>query len=142
MASHKLLKDCVTLFTYAGEENKVAKFHKTILHNVLCVDSLGVKATNQGDSADNNATLYIFDTKVIAESQFGVAKEYMPFEKWLTCHEQDKYWTLRDDEKDFFVKGICESETPKGVKNVFSITKSIHYTSGTSRMWHWEINGR
>ena len=142
MPSLKMLKDCVTLFNYVGEENMVAKYQKTILRNVFCVESFGVRESVQGDSSNNSATLYIFDTKVVAESGTGVQKQYLPFSEWKNRSDREEYWTLRNDEKDFFVKGCCENDSPRGVAGVHAITKSVHYDSGTSRMWHWEINGR
>lgn len=142
MASKKMLPDTVTLYNYIGESDMIAQYSITVLTNVFCDTGYGASATQQGKAPQDTARLFIFDGKVRAESIGGAKKQFLPFDEWEKSNSKKDFWTLNESEKDFFVEGISEYPTPQeNHKTAYAISKAHYYKKGTSRMWHWEIDG-
>lgn len=143
MASNRMLTDTVTLYNYVGEKNMVAQYAVTILSNVFCDTDFGASATTQGKSPQDTARLYVFDKKVFASSIGGSKKQFLSFEEWKKLDNKSDFWTFNENEKDFFVLGYSNCENPKeNAKPTYAISKAHYFKKGTSRMWHWEIDGR
>lgn len=143
MASKRMLPDIVTLYNYIGEKDMVAQYSVTVLSNVFCDTDYGATASQQGKTPQDSARLYVFDSKVRAVSIGGAKKQFLPFDKWEKAKDKKDFWTFNEDEKDYFVEGISEYPTPQeNAKPAYAITKAHYFKKGTSRMWHWEIDGR
>lgn len=143
MASNRMLPDTVTLYNYIGEKNMIAQYSVTVLANVFCDTDYGAAASQQGKTPQDNARLYVFDSKIRATSLSGVKKQFLPFDIWQTTNDKNSFWTFNENEKDFFVEGVSEYRTPQeNAKHAYAITKAHYFKKGTSRMWHWEIDGR
>lgn len=143
MASKRMLTNTVTLYNYIGERDMVAEYEVTILSNVFCDTDFGASATMQGKTPQDTARLYVFDNKVCATSIGGSKKQFLPFEEWDKLEDKSDFWTFNENEKDFFVFGFSDYEKPKeNVKPTYAISKAHYFKKGTSRMWHWEIDGR
>lgn len=144
MPSRRMLPDTVTLFNYIGEADMVAEYSVTIFNNVFCDTSYGDKASIQGGVPNNAARLYIFDMQSCAYSVDGKRKTFVPFSEWEKLTDKSLYWTIREDNKDYFAVGKhCVSLLKQGFAGTqpFSIMKARHYNIGTPRMRHWEIDG-
>ena len=144
MPSRRMLPDTVTLFNYIGEVNMVAEYLVTIFTNVFCDTSYGDKASIQGGVSNNAARLYIFDMQSCAYSMDGKKKKFVPFSEWEELADKSLYWTIREDNKDYFAVGKhCVSSLKQSLEGAqpFPITKARRYNIGTPRMRHWEIDG-
>lgn len=142
MARYRMLPDTVTLFNYLGEKDLTAEYAVTILKNVYCDVEYGAKSTAKGTVPENAAMLYIFDTKVLAESVNGKPKAYLPYNEWNNAEDKKDYWSLNPENKDFFVKGRTNTNNPLNSDIDAYKVGSVHiYKHGTSRMWHKEIIG-
>lgn len=143
MASRRMLPDTVTLYNYIGEKEMVAQYSVTVLSNVFCDTDYGATASQQGKSPQDSARLYVFDSKVRAVSADGAVKQFLPFDEWQKIDNKNEFWTFNEDGNDFFVEGISNCKTPReNAKPAYAITKAHYFKKGTSRMWHWEIDGR
>lgn len=142
MANNRMLSDIITLYNYIGERDMVAQYAVTILYNVFCDTNFGASATMQGKTPQDAARLYVFDSKVCAASIGGSKKQFLPFEEWNELEDKSDFWTFNENEKDFFVLGFSNCENPKeNAKPTYAISKAHYFKKGTSRMWHWEIDG-
>lgn len=122
----------------------VAEYSVTILSNVMCDMSCGDKASIQGGVSNNAARLYIFDMQSCTYSVDGKKKKFVPFSEWEKLTDKSLYWTIREDNKDYFAVGKhCVSSPNQCIDEAqpFSVMKARHYNMGTPRMRHWEIDG-
>lgn len=142
MAKYKILPDTVTLFNYLGEKDLNAEYAVTILKNVYCDTEFGVRSSTKGTVPENAAMLYIFDTKVYAESLSGKQKPFLPYDEWAKVENKEDCWSLNPENKDFFINGVVSADNPQNADiEAYKISKIHTYKNGTSRMWHREIVG-
>lgn len=141
MPSDRLLTDTVTLFNYIGEEDYKAKYGVTVLHNVSCRATTNSKDSKSGTISGDSVAMYIFLDHVVAKDRQGNVKEYLPFSEWQKSSRKESFWTIRNDEKDCFFKGVCDSLTPIGMSETFSVSNAVFFNIGSRRNWHWKING-
>ena len=132
MASRRLLIHTVDLFNYMGEIEDEATYQKTVIRHCYCPRSKGV--VNQGQSANDQAILFIFDCGTIAEDECGNPRTFLPYAEWERAEDKSPYWTISDEGDDFFrVAGSPEK---------FRITDFSHKQTGSRRMWHFEVNAK
>lgn len=131
MSSKRLLKDTVLLKNYIGEINDVATYQETIFECCYCSCVFGAGIGNHGKNAADSGRLYIFDYKSKAKSINGKVRTFLPYREWLKAKNKDEFWTLSDIGRDFFVKDYTE----------YRIVGFSHKTTGSKRMWHFEVDG-
>ena len=134
MASRRILTDTITLYNYAGEVNDIATYQETILRYCYCPADKGIGNGLHAKKPAETSRLYVFDHKTVAESPEGYRRSYLPYEQWKQMEDKTPYWTLNDCGDDFFVK---EGKTAR-----FNIIKFSHKTTGTRRMWHFEVDAK
>lgn len=134
MASRRILKHTVRLYNYRGEVNDIATYEETILRDCYCPVNEGVGKGLHAKSSRDSTLLYLFDHKTTAESVAGIKKSYLPYSQWKSEPNKEAFWTLSDSGDDFF---MIEGSTKR-----FSINGFSHKTTGSRRMWHFEVNAK
>ena len=134
MASRRLLTHTVELFNYIGEIDDEATYQKTILRFCYCPSKRGVDVIGHGKVSQDEAKLYIFDVGTLAESEDGHSRSYLPFHEWEVAEDKTPYWTLNGEGDDFF-KVV-------GAPDKLKITDFSRKSTGTRRMWHFEVTAQ
>lgn len=134
MASRKILKETIVLSNYLGEVNDFAAYQDTILTFCYCTDSESVSKGRPATKENESVRLYLFDFKTLASSSTGKKRTYLPYEQWKALDDKSSYWTLNDNGRDYFVK--------EGQRDKRTITGFSHKTTGSRRMWHFEVDAK
>ena len=133
MASRRILKDTVVLANYIGEVDDVATYQYTTIKNVYCYEAEGVNVSTIGRRGDDKATLFIFDTVSKAYDSEENKRSYLPYSLWKNLPDKSGFWTIGDEGYDTFRK--------IGTDKPHRITSFIRLRAGSSRMWHFEVEG-
>ena len=127
-------------------------FEDTITNNITILRGVfldAVKATNVRQSGLEGAdavTLHIpFD--VDARGVDGSPKRYVGAMEFWRADDKSGLWTLSDDQRTFFCKGIVTDDESEEYINmmhddVYTVTKVDEKDFGSAYMQHWEVGGR
>lgn len=142
MASKRMLPHTITLFNFVDEIDFKPVYEITILKNVMCNIRQGIAPSTRDRNPNDSADLYIFDKNVEATDINGNPKVFMPLEQWNNCEDKGSYWTISTEGRDMFAKGIyLDKVDPTEISEATEINSALHLDAGSTRMWHWEING-
>ena len=134
MATLRMLPDTVVLANYIGEVKDVATYQITYLKHVYCPDYEGSGVTTPGKRKTDSGMLYIFDMNSVAYDEDGNQRTYQPYDVWKALDDKTPYWTLCNGGRDTFKK--------EGSRSELTVVGFSHMVAGTSRMWHFEVEGQ
>lgn len=165
MGTKRVCPHVITLFNFTGEDaGGNACYNPVLLEWVHVFKKEGINAANSADDAPH---VHIFDDTVIATPPNTVTLDrslynlspynlrraletptgevpFVPYEEWKNTSNQEQYWTISTEGKDYFAEGDHRSAghaLPAGVP-LFRITDVERHDVGSPRMWHWRIEAR
>lgn len=165
MGTKRVCPHTITLFNFNGEDaDGNACYNCALLEWVHVFKKEGINATNSADDAPH---VHIFDDTVIVTPPDNVTLDrslynlspynllraldtlpgempYVPYEEWKDTTNQEQYWTLNPEGRDYFAIGDqrrTDHRLPTQVP-IFRITDIERHDVGSRRMWHWRIEAR
>lgn len=139
MASCKMLQDTATLFVPLGENSEGKMCYDVyLLENVFCRVSSGTGKSKEGLSNADTLMLFAFDTKSTItrdSSAMGVSDALENI--FYATRENDPE---ADVSASVYVVPYDATDYSIPPANSRRVTKAYRRKSGSSRMWHWEVN--
>ena len=138
MASSRILKNAVTIYKPLGEDDQGRmQWRRVVFDKVYFEASRAVSDGSHGSRPSDTTILYIFSERSTA------AEGVSLYTADDICRQLFSVVSHRDDfEDDKMYLTLSKRDSDNPPKGSLLIKRVQYFKTGSSRMWHWEVEAR